>query len=123
MKKQITISPEVASELGIKSRVLTVCNDPEVRTILTDSGQSLAYFNTLAILNDNNVLPCGVLGYNSLFYNDEEAQKSSCVKSEEICEIIGDTDRLEIMVYSSLAEMNNDLFDCSFTTKPKYEII
>lgn len=83
------------------------------------------YRETIEQLNDENLLPCGIVGGNSVICNDHNKQVSSHVFPGEISEIIGDTFWAELMLYSSFDELNGDLSGVSFAHQddtPEYEM-
>lgn len=83
------------------------------------------YRGTIEQLYDEDLLPCGIIGGNSVICNDHNNQVSSHVFHGEISEIIGDTFWAELMLYSSFDELNADLSGVSFSHQdnaPEYEI-
>ncbi len=104
---------------------LEICNDPERRKIKAigtasngepfDMGYAFDYDETLQDLYDHDLLPCGVLGGNSVIYNDDENQTSAHIFPREMTEIIGDTSWPELMLYRSFQELNHDISGFSFS--------
>lgn len=144
MEKIIFLTPNEAKKLDWdltqeecnSNLELHINTAPEKRTIkLYGRASNGERFDTMAIfpdyretieqLYDEDILPCGIIGGNSVICNDHNNQVSSHVFHGEIAEIIGDTFWAELMLYSSFDELNGDLSGVSFAHQydtPEYEM-
>ena len=140
MKKIINITGQDMIDMGWNligedkpsdNFILEINTAPEKRTIRIApdvdgadwlSDNSFDYEETLQDLDDNNHLPCGIFQGNSVFYNDHENETSQSIQHGEISEIIGNMSSIELKVYSSLHELNQEIDGFSFSFEPEYEL-
>lgn len=78
------------------------------------------YLDTLKDLYAYHYLPCGIRT-GPVFYNNQVEETSEEIHVGSIPEIIGDTSWEELMMYSSLDELNKELTGLSFTDEPEYQ--
>lgn len=132
MKKLIKITGQQMVDMGwyigkeSTDEKFTLTIDTEKRNIkinldgadLLDWG--FEYEAALADLDYMDLLPCGIFETSTCFYNNHIFETSSMIEICEISEICGDMLQIELTLYSTLAELNNEIIGFSFSENPEY---
>lgn len=132
MKKQIFITPAEFTEMGWvldardeneKSLIVEIdTNEKTIEVLLEcENGETVHapeytfddYIETLQDLHDYDHLPSRIFSGNSLIYNDDANQVSSHVSHSEVNSIM-DMHSVEVHVYGSFEELNQDCYGFSF---------